>query len=103
MQFISCCSCFQEAVPHIRYADYRAYYEAVLLLEEGKGAQAREHLESIRKQWMRSALLTEIELQAGNSETAITHAREAVSASRGVQRYVLHKEYERTLPQAVEA
>ena len=52
---------------------------------------------------MRSALLAEIELQAGNSETAITHAREAVGASRGVQRYVLHKEYKRTLPQAVEA
>lgn len=92
----------QEAVPHIRHADYRKYYEMVLLLEEGESVQAREHLESIRKPWMRSALLAEIELKAGNSETAITHAREAVSASRGVQRYVLHKEYERTLPQAVE-
>lgn len=93
----------REAVPHIRHADYRTYYETVLLLEEGESAQAREHLESIRKQWMRSALLAEIELKAGNSETAIHHAREAVGASRGVQRYVLHKEYERTLPQAVEA
>ncbi|MFD2875914.1 hypothetical protein ACFTAO_08040 [Paenibacillus rhizoplanae] len=93
----------REAVPHIRHADYRRYYEMVLLLEEGESVQAREHLESIKKQWMRSALLAEIELKAGNSETAITHAREAVSASRGVQRYVLHKEYERTLPQALEA
>ncbi|KHL94514.1 hypothetical protein QW71_17685 [Paenibacillus sp. IHB B 3415] len=93
----------QEAVPYIRYSDYRTYYETALLLEDGKSAQAREHLESIRKQWMRSALLAEIELKAGNSETAINHAREAVSASRGVQRYVLHKEYERTLPQALEA
>ncbi|MEK5494997.1 hypothetical protein MKZ24_30285 [Paenibacillus sp. FSL R7-0297] len=93
----------QEAVPYIRYSDYRAYYETVLLLQDGKSVQAREHLESIRKQWMRSALLAEIELKAGNSETAIKYAREAVDASRGVQRYVLHKEYERTLPQAVEA
>ncbi|MEK3713467.1 hypothetical protein [Paenibacillus sp. FSL R7-0333] len=93
----------QEAVPYIRHADYRAYYEVVLLLEEGKSAQAREHLESIRKQWMRSALLAEIERKADNRVLAIKYAREAVEASRGVQRYVLHKEYERTLPQAVEA
>lgn len=79
------------------------YYETALLLEEGKSVQAREHLESIKKQWMRSALLAEIELKAGNSETAIKYVREAVDASRDVQRYVLYKEYERTLPQAVEA
>ncbi|WNS40808.1 hypothetical protein [Paenibacillus sp. MMS20-IR301] len=93
----------QEAVPYIRNSDYRTYYETALLLEDGKSAQAREHLESIRKQWMRLALLAEIELKAGNSETAIKLAKEAVDASRGVQRYVLHKEYERTLPQAVVA
>lgn len=92
----------QEAVPHIRHADYRKYYEMVLLLEEGESAQAREHLESIRKPWMRSALLAEIERKAGNSGLAVKYAREAMEASGGVQRYVLHKEYERTLPQAVE-
>lgn len=93
----------QEAVPYIRYPDYRAYYEAALLLEEGKSTQAREHLKSIRKPWMRSAVLAGIERKAGNSELAVRYAREAVEASRGVQRYVLYKEYERTLPQAVEA
>jgi hypothetical protein len=93
----------QEAVQYIRYPDYRAYYETALLLEEGQGAQAREHLKSIRKPWMRSAVLAEIERKAGNNELAVKYAREAVEASRGVQRYVLYKEYERTLPQAVEA
>ncbi|MBP2113183.1 hypothetical protein [Paenibacillus silagei] len=93
----------QEAVPYIRYPDYRAYYEAALLLEEGKSIQAREHLKSIRKPWMRSAVLAGIERKAGNSELAVRYAREAVEASRGVQRYVLYKEYERTLPQTVEA
>lgn len=91
-----------EAVPHIRYPDYRTYYETVLLLEDGKSAQAREHLQSIKKRWMRSALLAGIEHKAGNSEAAVNHAREAVNASGGAQRYLLHKEYERTLPQAVE-
>ncbi|MDF9841286.1 MULTISPECIES: hypothetical protein [unclassified Paenibacillus] len=90
-----------DAVPHIRYSDYRAYYETALLVEEGKSAEAREHLESIKKQWMRSALLAEVERKAGNSEAAVKYAKEAIDASGGVQRYVLHKEYERTLPQAV--
>ncbi len=92
----------QEAVPYIRYSDYRAYYETALLVEDGNSEQAREHLESIKKQWMRSALLAEIELKAGDIETAVKYARDAVNSSRGIQRYVLHKEYERTLPQAVE-
>lgn len=92
----------QEALPHIRNSDYRAYYETFLLSEDGESAQARERLESIKKPWMRSALLAEIELKSGSMEAAIKHAREAVNSSRGVQRYVLHKEYERILPQAVE-
>jgi hypothetical protein len=92
----------QEAVPFIRYSDYRAYYETILLSEDGESAQARKHLESIKKPWMRSALLAEIELKAGCIEAAVKHAREALNSSRGVQHYVLHKEYERILPQAVE-
>ncbi|MNE77233.1 hypothetical protein D3C80_1735320 [compost metagenome] len=92
----------QEAVQDIRYPDYRAYYETALLVEEGKYAEAREHLESIKKRWMRSALLAEVERKAGDIGAAVKHAREAVDASGGAQRYILHKEYERTLPQAVE-
>ncbi|MNW25599.1 hypothetical protein D3C74_23440 [compost metagenome] len=92
----------QEAVPYIRFSDYRAYYETILLLEDGKSAQAREHLKSIKKRWMRSALLAEIELRAGSIDTSIIHARDAIDSSRGVHRYVIHKEYERTLPQAIE-
>lgn len=92
----------QEAVPYIRYSDYRAYYETILLSEDGESVQARKHLESIKKPWMRSALLAQIELKAGCIETAVKHAREALNSSRGVQHYVLYKEYERILPQAVE-
>ncbi|MBY0010002.1 hypothetical protein [Paenibacillus typhae] len=91
----------QEAVQDIRYPDYRAYYEAALLVEDGKSAEARGHLESIKKRWMRSALLAEIERKDGNEEAAVKYAKEAIGASGGVQHYVLHKEYERTLPQAV--
>lgn len=93
----------REAVPYIRKSDYRAYYETILLIENGESDQARETLESIKKHWMRLALLVEMEIKAGRHEAAIQYARKAVNSSRGVHRYVLYKEYERVLPQAVEA
>jgi hypothetical protein len=91
----------RKAVHNIRFADYRAYYETILLMEDGESGQARNRLKSIKKQWMKSALLAEIELKAGRHEAAIEYAREAVNSSRGVYRYVLYKEYERSLPQVV--
>lgn len=42
-----------------------------------------------------------IELKAENRDTAIQHAHEALNSSRGVNRYVLYKEYERVLPEVV--
>jgi len=93
----------RKAVPYIRKSNYRAYYETILLIENGESDQARKTLGSINKNWMRLALLVEIEIKAGRHETAIQYAREAINSSIGVHRYVLYKEYERVLPQAVEA
>ncbi|MBT2285683.1 hypothetical protein J7E78_19250 [Paenibacillus polymyxa] len=92
----------RQAVPHIGLSDYRTYYETILLLEDGKSEDARERLQSIKKQWMRSTLLAGLELKAENRDTAIQHAHEALNSSRGVNRYVLYKEYERVLPEVVE-
>ncbi|APO45906.1 hypothetical protein BS614_18995 [Paenibacillus xylanexedens] len=92
----------RQAVPHIGLSDYRTYYETILLLEDGKSEDARERLQSIKKQWMRSTLLAGIEVKANNRDTAIQHAHEALNSSRGVNRYVLYKEYERVLPEVVE-
>lgn len=91
----------RQAVPHIGLSDYRTYYETILLLEDGKSEDARERLQCIKKQWMRSTLLAGIELKAENRDTAIQHAHEALNSSRGVNRYVLYKEYERVLPEVV--
>lgn|GEM_PF-2274912 len=85
----------RQAVLQMRRSDFRTYYETFLLLEEEKSEQAREHLKTIRRQWMRSALLAEIERQSGRRELAIQHATEAMNASKGVERYTLTKEYER--------
>lgn len=92
----------RKAVPDMRASDYRAYYETILLSEDGKSDQAREKLQSIKKQWMRSALLSDIELKAGHSEVALQYARDALNSSKGVHHYVLHKEYKRVLPQVFE-
>ncbi|GIP45045.1 hypothetical protein J45TS6_35040 [Paenibacillus sp. J45TS6] len=93
----------REAVPYIRQSDYRAYYETILHIQNGERDQAQIRLESIKKQWMKLALLVEMESSAGNHEAAIQYARKAINSSRGVHCYVLYKEYERELPQAVEA
>ncbi|WP_145048875.1 hypothetical protein [Paenibacillus xylanexedens] len=91
----------REAIPHIRGSDYRAYYETYLLMEEGNSEQARERLKSIKKHWMRSALLGGIELKAGRRDLAIQLAKEALRVSKGVHHYVLYKEYERLYPEVV--
>ncbi|WP_165980174.1 hypothetical protein [Paenibacillus amylolyticus] len=46
----------------------------------------------IKKQWMRYALLAEIERILGHRERAIQYAQEAVNASNDVERYMLVKE-----------
>lgn len=83
------------AVQNMRRSDYRTYYETYLLMEEGRSEQAREHLKSINKVWMRSSLLAAIELKAGQRETAIQLLQEAMDAVRGVHRYMIFKEAER--------
>ncbi|MEO2213105.1 hypothetical protein ACMX2M_09405 [Paenibacillus polymyxa] len=45
----------------------------------------------IKKQWMRYALLAEIERRLGHRERAIQYAQEAVNASNDVERYMLVK------------
>ncbi|WP_340398263.1 hypothetical protein [Paenibacillus sp. FSL H8-0079] len=92
----------RQAVKQMGLSDFRTYYETILLLEDWKIDEARERLQSIKKQWMRSTLLAGIELKAENRDTAIQHAHEALNSSRGINRYVLYKEYERVLPEVVE-
>ncbi|NMI03503.1 hypothetical protein HF638_05915 [Paenibacillus sp. SZ31] len=92
----------RQAVKQMGLSDFLTYYETILLLEDWKIDEARERLPSIKKQWMRSTLLAGIELKAENRDTAIQHAHEALNSSRGVNRYVLYKEYERVLPEVVE-
>lgn len=85
----------RKAVREMRRSDYRTYYETILLVEEGESERARVHLASIKKEWMRFALLAEIERRLNHLEQAREYAARAIHASRGVNRYIMTKEVER--------
>lgn len=85
----------RKAVREMRRSDYRTYYETILLVEEGNSERARAHLASIKKEWMRFALLAEIERRLNHPEQVAEYAARAVHASRGVNRYLMTKEVER--------
>jgi hypothetical protein len=85
----------RKSLREMRRSDYRTYYETFLLVEEGESERARAHLSSIKKDWMRYALLAEIERKLHHHERAEEFAAKAVQAAKGVNRYVMTKEYER--------
>ncbi|OMF27590.1 hypothetical protein BK133_19230 [Paenibacillus sp. FSL H8-0548] len=88
-------------IARIQPVEYRFYYETYFQIEEGDLETARANAAKISKLWMRAALLSEIEIKAGNRSEAISLARQALQSCRGVQRYLLHKNYERELPEAL--
>lgn len=85
----------RKAVREMRKSVYRTYYETFVLIEEGETERATEHLGSIKREWMRFALLAEIERKLDHYKEAEEFASQAVQASKGVNRYVMTKEYER--------
>ncbi|WP_426334807.1 hypothetical protein ACN9MH_14430 [Paenibacillus silvae] len=85
----------RKAVRDIRRSDYRTYYETILLVEEGHIDLAKAHLASIKKEYMRFALLAEIKRRLNHPEQAAEYAARAIHASRGVNRYIMTKEVER--------
>ncbi|WP_336746041.1 hypothetical protein [Paenibacillus sp. y28] len=91
----------KDEISSIQPPAFRYYYEAYVHLEEGQQELARASIARVSKPWMKSSLLAELELKAGNRKEAAALARQAVLACKGVQRYVVYKHYERELPEAV--
>ncbi|WP_068534437.1 hypothetical protein [Paenibacillus glacialis] len=85
----------------IQSVQFRYYYETYVYIEEGNLELARATTAKVSKPWMKNSLLSEIELQTGNRPEAIELARQALQSSRGLQRYIVYKNYERELPEAV--
>ncbi|KAB8139463.1 hypothetical protein F9U64_00055 [Gracilibacillus oryzae] len=74
---------------------YRHYYQTVILIEEGNFTAAHDRIEKMPENWMKYALLAEIERKRDNLTEAEDHARRAQSLVKGLQAYLLQKTYER--------
>ncbi|OAB40243.1 hypothetical protein PBAT_23310 [Paenibacillus antarcticus] len=85
----------------IQSIQFRIYYEAYVHIEEGNLELARDTAAKLSKTYMKSALLSEIELRTGNRQEAIDLARLALQKVSGLQRYIVYKNYERELPEAL--
>ena len=86
---------------HIKSKDFRCYYETYVHIEEGNMELARATAATVSKPWMISSLRSEIELRTGNRQEAILLAKQSIHSCRGMQRYVVYKNYERELPEAL--
>ena len=82
-------------VEKIKPGDYRFYYEAKILLEEGNIESANKVIDQISKPWMKHALLAEQERRLNHPDQAKRYAQLAKQQTKGLQRYLLHKTYQR--------
>ncbi|PYZ92280.1 hypothetical protein CR194_15700 [Salipaludibacillus keqinensis] len=79
----------------IKSQPYRLYYQAMILLEEVDINGANEIIEQVSPKWMKQALLAERKKKLNNIPQAKNYAEKAKQHTKGLQRYLLHKTYER--------
>lgn len=75
--------------------DVKHYYDAMISIEEGQLSTARFLKERIKKPWYKDAIEAEINLKEGNYLEAYTFSELAVANTKGLQRYILVKNYEK--------
>ncbi|BCB02670.1 hypothetical protein [Bacillus sp. KH172YL63] len=79
-------------ISKIKQEHVRAYYEALLLIKENHMTEAEQIANSLSKKWMKEDILSTAAEAKGRHDQARLHRQNAISASRGVQRYLLiHK------------
>lgn len=71
------------------------YYQAAkcILIDYLEGA--RRFTEQVPRMWMQEALTAEILVKENRNEDAMLHAQKALSNTKGIQRYVLLRNWER--------
>lgn len=79
----------KEYVDQIKPESYKFYYQASIAIEEEDFTKASDYAKNLKKEWMRHTIESEIHLKQGNNELALKSALSAVSAAKGLQRYVL--------------
>lgn len=84
-------------IEDIQPQQYKAYYQAIVAIEEGKMEQASEFADQVKTEWMKHALAAGISKKAGNHDKYVTEIQKAFENSRGLQRYIIYKQYESDL------
>jgi hypothetical protein len=78
----------------IKQIHTKEYYDALIFIEKGNLNRAREISFKMKTLWKKNTILAEINLKEGNKEEARKFAIEAMLKSRGVQRYLIYKNFE---------
>ena len=84
----------KEYLAELKPMDVKHYYDALISIEEGQLNTARFLKERIKKQWYKDAIEAEINLKEGNYLEAYKFSELAVANTKGLQRYILVKNYE---------
>ncbi|WP_026021808.1 hypothetical protein [Bacillus timonensis] len=84
-------------VDEIQPPQYKAYYKAIVAVEEGNLDKAKELGKQIKSEWMKHALASGIAKKAGNHDEYVAEIQKAYEKTRGLQRYVIYKQYEKDL------
>jgi hypothetical protein len=85
----------EKLINGMRKSAFTLYYQAALSILINDLEGARSYIEQNPKMWMREALTTEILIKENRKEEALIHARKALLKTKGIQRYVLIRNWER--------
>ncbi|MEE4571032.1 hypothetical protein V2U94_25800 [Paenibacillus polymyxa] len=89
----------KEEIELIKPLAYKNYYRAIVCMEEGNNAETHKIIHDIPTPWMRNAILSELELKSNHYTAALKLAQQALHQSKGLQKYVLFKTYQRKFPE----
>ena len=84
-----------EEIENLKQSYLKKYYRALVLIEDKQLIEASSIAKTIKRNWAREAIYSEINFREGKKEAAKRHAKKAMKHSRGLRYYLLKKEYER--------
>lgn len=84
-------------IEDIHPPQYKYYYQTIVAIEEGNMERATELKELVKTEWMKHALAAGIANKAGNHKEYLAEIQKAFEKTRGLQRYVIYKQYEADL------
>nr|WP_309098329.1 hypothetical protein [Fredinandcohnia onubensis] len=84
-------------IEDIHPPQYKAYYQAIVAVEEGKLEQAAEFGNQVKSEWMKHALASGIAKKKGDHGEYVAEIQKAYEKTRGMQRYIIYKQYEADL------